>query len=136
MVLAAGWVLRQVQKFRARNWKEQPFPKWPVDTTVENICERVLSMSIEAKGVDKVPFVWFWPDGANSCVTMTHDVETEAGRDYCPELMNVDDAFGVNRLDTIPGAVAGLRSMMNDGHTALFLLDGNRLFLRAGATCE
>src|SRR6266404_1331039 len=88
-------VRRQVQKFRARNWKEQPFPKWPVDTTVENICERVLSMSIEAKGVDKVPFVWFWPDGASSCVTMTHDVETEAGRDYCPELMNVDDAFGV-----------------------------------------
>jgi hypothetical protein len=52
-------------------------------------------MSIDAKGVDKVPFVWFWPDGASSCVTMTHDVETEAGRDYCPELMNVDDAFGV-----------------------------------------
>jgi hypothetical protein len=88
-------VRRQVQKFRARNWSKQPFPKWPVDTTVENICEGVLSMSIEAKGVDKVPFVWFWPDGASSCVTMTHDVETEAGRDYCPELMNVDDAFGV-----------------------------------------
>lgn len=88
-------VRRQVQKFRARNWSKQPFPKWPVDTTVEDICEGVLSMSIEAKGVDKVPFVWFWPDGASSCVTMTHDVETEAGRDYCPELMNVDDAFGV-----------------------------------------
>jgi hypothetical protein len=88
-------VRRQVQKFRARNWSKQPFPKWPVDTTVENICEGVLSMSIEAKGVDDVPFVWFWPDGASSCVTMTHDVETEAGRDYCPELMNVDDAFGV-----------------------------------------
>jgi len=52
-------------------------------------------MSIEAKGVDRVPFVWFWPDGASSCVTMTHDVETETGRDYCSELMNVDDAFGV-----------------------------------------
>ena len=88
-------IRRQVQKFRARHWKEQSFPKWPVDTTVENICEGVLSMSIEAKGVDKVPFVWFWPDGARSCVTMTHDVETEAGRDYCSELMNVDDAFGV-----------------------------------------
>jgi hypothetical protein len=88
-------VRRQVQKFRARNWNKQPFPKWPVDTTVENICESVLSMSIEAKGAEKVPFVWFWPDGASGCVTMTHDVETEAGRDYCSELMNVDDAFGV-----------------------------------------
>jgi len=88
-------VRRRVQKFRARNWNKQSFPKWPVDTTVESICEGVLSMSIEAKGVDRVPFVWFWPDGASSCVTMTHDVETETGRDYCSELMNVDDAFGV-----------------------------------------
>jgi hypothetical protein len=88
-------VRKQVQRFRARNWNSQPFPKWPVDTTVENICERVLSMSIEAKGAGRVPFVWFWPDGATGCVTMTHDVETEAGRDFCSELMNVDDTFGV-----------------------------------------
>jgi hypothetical protein len=88
-------VRKRVQRFRARNWEKQPFPKWPVDTTVENICESVLSMSIEAKGADKVPFVWFWPDGATACATLTHDVETEAGRDYCSELMNVDDAFGV-----------------------------------------
>jgi len=26
---------------------------------------------------------------------MTHDVETEAGRDFCAEMMNVDDAFGI-----------------------------------------
>jgi hypothetical protein len=88
-------VRKHVQQFRARNWNKQPFPKWPVDTTVENICERVLSMSIEAKSAGSVPFVWFWPDGATGCVTMTHDVETEAGRDFCSELMNVDDAFGV-----------------------------------------
>jgi hypothetical protein len=50
---------------------------------------------MKAKGVDKVPFIWFWPDGAPSCVAMTHDVETEAGRDCCGELMNVDEAFGI-----------------------------------------
>jgi hypothetical protein len=88
-------VRKQVQKFRARNWSKQLFPKWPVDTTVENICEGILSMSIEAKGDERVPFIWFWPDGATGCVTMTHDVETEAGRNFCSELMNVDDAFGV-----------------------------------------
>jgi hypothetical protein len=26
---------------------------------------------------------------------MTHDVETQAGRDFCPTLMDVDDAFGI-----------------------------------------
>jgi len=50
---------------------------------------------MEAKGVKSVPFVWFWPDGVSSCLAMTHDVESPSGRDYCEELMTVDDSFGI-----------------------------------------
>ena len=88
-------VRKQVQKLHARNWKERSFPQWPVDTTVENVFETVLLMSMKAKGLEKVPFVWFWPKGATACLTMTHDVETKAGRDFCTALMDVDDAFGI-----------------------------------------
>ncbi len=88
-------VRRQIQKFQARNWRKLPFPKWPVDTTVEDICELLLLKSMEAKGLEKVPFVWFWPDGANGCLMMTHDVETEAGRNHCVDLMDIDDSFGI-----------------------------------------
>jgi hypothetical protein len=88
-------VRKQVQKFHARNWKERSFPKWPIDTTVENLFETVLQMSMKASGLEKIPFVWFWPNGASGCLTMTHDVETRAGRDFCPTLMDVDDAFGI-----------------------------------------
>ncbi len=88
-------VRRQIQKFQARNWKKLPFPKWPVDTTVEDICELLLLKSMEAKGLEKVPFVWFWPDGANGCLMMTHDVETQAGRNHCAALMDIDDSFGI-----------------------------------------
>jgi hypothetical protein len=88
-------VRKQVQRFHARNWGKQSFPNWPVDTTVEDICETLLLLSMEAKGVKTVPFIWFWPDGASGCLTMTHDVETKAGRDYCAHLMNVDDSFGI-----------------------------------------
>jgi hypothetical protein len=87
-------VRKQIQQFHARNWKRESFPTWPVDTTVEDICEKLLLLSMQAKGVDRVPFVWFWPGGARGCVTMTHDVETTAGRDFCADLMNVDDSFG------------------------------------------
>src|SRR5258708_23875680 len=86
---------RQIQKFHSRTWKRRSFPKWPADTTVEDICETLLLMSMEAKGVKRIPFVWFWPEGASSCLTMTHDVETEAGRDRCADLMNIDDSFDV-----------------------------------------
>lgn len=88
-------VRRQVQRFHARNWKRRSFPQWPIDTTVENVFETVLLLSMKAKGLEKIPFVWFWPNGASGCLTMTHDVETEAGRHFCPTLMDVDEAFGI-----------------------------------------
>lgn len=92
--MTAGMRAR-VQRFCARDWNDLQFPKWPVDTTVENICERLLLMSMEARGIDEMPFVWFWPKGAQGCVCMTHDVETKAGRDFCPTLMDIDDSFGI-----------------------------------------
>lgn len=88
-------VRKRVQRFNARGWKSRSFPQWPVDTTVEHLSEMLLFMSLEATGVDKIPFVWFWPDGANGCVTMTHDVETRKGRNHCGRLMDVDEAFGI-----------------------------------------
>jgi hypothetical protein len=86
---------RQIQKFRARNWQQLPFPRWPVDTTVESICEALLLLSLKAKGGERIPFVWFWPRGAQGCVLVTHDVETRSGRDFCSELLDIDDSFGV-----------------------------------------
>jgi len=88
-------VRKLVQKFHARNWRKLTFPKWPVDTSVEDISDRLLLLSMEAKGMERVPFIWFWPDGASACVIMTHDVETEAGRDHCKGLMDVDDSYGI-----------------------------------------
>ena len=86
---------KQVKRFHARNWQKQLFPHWPVDTTVENLCERLLLLSLRAKHMDRIPFVWFWPRGAPGCVMMTHDVETEAGKDFCADLMDLDDSFGI-----------------------------------------
>jgi len=93
--LTNSFMRKQVQKFQARNWGGKSFPRWPVDTTVENLCERLLLLSMKAKKVDEVPFIWFWPDGARGSVIMTHDVETEAGRDFCGKIMDMDDAFGI-----------------------------------------
>ena len=93
--LTNQFLRRRVQKFRTRNWRQQAFPHWPVDTTVEEICEGLLLLAMESHGVDRVPFIWFWPDGARGCVTMTHDVEMEEGRDFCDELMDLDDSFGI-----------------------------------------
>jgi hypothetical protein len=86
---------KHIQRARLIGWRNVSFPHWPVDTTVEDLCEKLLLLSMNAQGIDKVPFIWFWPDGAQSCVAMTHDVETERGRDFCAELMSVNESFGI-----------------------------------------
>src|SRR5262249_27047985 len=75
------WARRQLQRIYFQDWKELPFPAWPVDFTVDTLHEEILRLSLEATGAKMLPFIWFWPDGARSCVIMTHDVETYAGRD-------------------------------------------------------
>jgi hypothetical protein len=88
-------VRRQIQRMALKGWDKIPFPCWPVDGTVEQILELLLAICIEAQGIQHVPFVWFWPDGAKSCAIMTHDVDQLSGRDFCGELMDLDDAAGI-----------------------------------------
>ena len=88
-------VRRRLQKAYFRDWKELPFPIWPVDFTVDTLHERFLRLLMEASGIKKVPFVWFWPEGAPNCLIMTHDVETSAGRDFTSQLIDLDDVHGI-----------------------------------------
>jgi hypothetical protein len=90
-----GYVRKQLQKLQLRGWRELQFPGWPVDRTVENISEQLMLLVLKASNAGRIPFIWFWPDGASSCLVMTHDVESESGRKFCAELMDMDDAFGI-----------------------------------------
>lgn len=86
---------RRVQRFGLRDWNCIAFPRWPVDTSVEEILERQLLETMRSRGVDSIPFVWFWPGGAHSAAVMTHDVETSAGMALVPSLIDVDDEFEI-----------------------------------------
>jgi hypothetical protein len=133
-----------IQGFRIRDWEKLSFPQWPVDTTVENLCEKLLLLAMKANGVERVPFVWFWPAGARACVIVTHDVETQAGVEACHQLMNVDDEFGLKAcFNIVPrgryaipdgfieeirgrGFEVGVQDYNHDGR----LYDDRRKFLR------
>lgn len=88
-------IRKRAQKAYFAGWESLPFPKWPVDFTVENILERQLIQCMKAQQIEALPFVWFWPNAKKSCVVITHDVETEAGRDFTSAVMNLDDSYGV-----------------------------------------
>src|SRR5580704_5169206 len=85
---------RVLQRIQLKGKTSTPFPRWPVDRTVDRLFERVMTLAIQANLNKPVPFIWFWPDGAPSAVILTHDVETDIGRDFCSTLMDIDDSFG------------------------------------------
>ena len=88
-------IRKHLQKLYFRGWNKVAFPKWPVDITVDKLNEKLMVLSMKSLGLKRVPFVWYWPDGARACAIMTHDVETSSGVDFCPELMDLDDSFGI-----------------------------------------
>ena len=88
-------IRKHLQRVSLSRRHRLPFPQWPVDRTVDTILENSLILCMKAKGISSVPFIWFWPEGAQSCAVMTHDVETSAGRDFCRELMALNDSFGI-----------------------------------------
>ncbi|MEQ1474657.1 MAG: hypothetical protein ABLQ96_12585, partial [Candidatus Acidiferrum sp.] len=65
-----------------------PFPHWPVDRSVDRLFEELMKTAVKSGHGAPVPFIWFWPEGAPAASIMTHDVETEVGRDYCAQLMD------------------------------------------------
>jgi hypothetical protein len=88
-------VRKHLQRRALRGWDQIPFPRWPVDRTVESLLEQFLVLSMQAHGVDRVPFIWFWPDGHQSCCIVTHDVEEAAGVNACDGVMDLDSRVGI-----------------------------------------
>jgi hypothetical protein len=88
-------VRKYLQRVYLSGWKNIPFPKWPVDLSVDLLMKRALLLGIQASGASSIPFIWFWPEGQSSACIITHDVETAAGRDFCTRLMDLDDSCGM-----------------------------------------
>lgn len=88
-------IRKRFQKLWLNDWDKIPFPSWPVDFSVDNLLRNILALTLKVQGMETIPFIWFWPDGASSCAIMTHDVESTKGRDHCSVLMDLDDSYGI-----------------------------------------
>lgn len=144
-------IRRQLQRMYFSDWRELPFPNWPVDTTVDSLHEEFLRLAMKARGVQRVPFIWFWPEGARNCLIMTHDVETETGRDFTSSLMDLDDSRGIKasfqvvpeeRYDVSTDYVDGIRARgfefnVHDlNHDGTLFRDRSEFLLRAAKINE
>jgi hypothetical protein len=96
-------VRRHLQRMYLKDWRTLRFPHWPVDFTVDLFHEELLRRSLMATGRWELPFIWFWPESAESCLIMTHDVETARGREFASSLMDLDDFYGIKAsFESVP----------------------------------
>jgi hypothetical protein len=87
-------IRQRIQKVYFKNWHRTPFPNWPVDCTVDSLHQEFLKVVMKSQGLTKVPFIWFWPEGAPACLVLTHDVETLAARNFSSTVMDLDQHYG------------------------------------------
>lgn len=127
-------VRKHLQRLSLRGWDRIPFPHWPIDRGVDRLYEWLLALAMEAEGTNEVPFVWFWPEGYSSCASITHDVETSVGRDFCARLMDINDSYEIKtsfqivpeeRYEVLPAFLDSIRQrgfevnihdLNHDGH--------------------
>jgi len=88
-------IRKRLQRAVFRKRLECAFPTWPVDCSVEQVFEEMMTLSLHASGRREIPFIWFWPDGNSCALMMTHDVEQQKGAEFCDALMDLDESFGI-----------------------------------------
>ena len=88
-------IRKRLQRWWLKGCEKKCFPSWPIDRTVDQLLEKLLALAMKAHRIERIPFIWFWPNGQKSCVILTHDVEESAGVDSCFPLMDMDDSFGI-----------------------------------------
>lgn len=88
-------VRKHLQRLHWQGWRDIPFPRWPVDVSVDALMRSAAGLALGQGGLREFPFIWFWPEGAPACVMMTHDVEGPAGAAFAGQLMDLDARFGI-----------------------------------------
>ena len=88
-------IRKRIQRLVFQRRLSGMFPAWPIDCSVEEIFEQLMVLVIQSSGVSEIPFIWLWPHGKQSALTMTHDVEGQKGADHCDFVMDLDDSYGI-----------------------------------------
>ena len=91
------------------------FPRWPLDTSLDELYRLVMRLILETSGLDSIPFIWFWPQGYSHAVCLTHDVETQFGHDHLDPIINLESKYAVRSLwNFVPERYQVSRQLLND----------------------
>lgn len=104
----AKWLLPRRTQLAVRRafirWQGLPaFPQWPYDDSVHCLLRFYVQCAALASGRSRLPFRWFWPDHARAALTLTHDVETEAGLRGAIRVADAEEGRGLRSSFNVVG---------------------------------
>ncbi len=89
---------RRVQLFARRRYSvvqgRAEFPRWPIEPSLHDFYDWIGHLLTEIAGTP-VPYIAPWPRGRRWALVLTHDVETDAGRDRIGDLRAVEEGLGL-----------------------------------------
>ncbi len=87
-------LVAQSRSLLARTQRTPSFPRWPLETSLEDFKRLALQWLLEVSKSGEFSFLWFWPRGKDFCVLLTHDVERSlAGNAGIDNLGSVERAL-------------------------------------------
>jgi peptidoglycan/xylan/chitin deacetylase (PgdA/CDA1 family) len=91
------------RRLYSRVQARQDFPRWPLETSLHDFYDQVLTWAAELAG-RPVPWIAPWPAGRSWALVLTHDVETADGVRLIPELRSVEERAGYrSSWNLVPG---------------------------------
>jgi hypothetical protein len=84
------WLRRRYARVQARC----QFPRWPVETALDDFLNTFVSMLGSIAG-EPIPTIAAWPGGCSWALVLTHDVETAAGVAAMDSVLDLERSLGV-----------------------------------------
>jgi hypothetical protein len=73
----------------SRVQRKARFPRWPVETAVDDFCRLVFGIAADVAG-EPVPYVAPWPGEWSWALVLTHDVERRVGYEAVDRLLEIE----------------------------------------------
>ncbi|MGE5224481.1 MAG: hypothetical protein ACM3PY_18760 [Omnitrophica WOR_2 bacterium] len=67
---------------------------WPVEDRFVSFLWDVIRNLLLEMGQPEIRFRYFWPDGKEYALVLTHDVDTKEGLEFIPELVKLEEKLG------------------------------------------
>ncbi len=101
--------------------RKSVYPAWPGDDSVDHLLQAALGCLLDAAGLERTPFIGFWPKGYRWAACFTHDVEMTAGLRAMDRMAGIEEEYGIRSTwyivpERYPVKSSDFASLRDRGH--------------------